>query len=203
MNETFNPASSVTGSDIKVLDSATALHSVLAFALAEPGGAILASWPLYGRFELDFGNEHGVNILYADNSLEDCLERNVVDAFQSAYDQAPKKGANIRAVLIVNPSNPLGRCYLRKTLVEIMRFCQSHSIHLISDELYALSVFGDRASANNSLPPFTSALSINTQGLIDPSLVHGEYGTSKDFAAAGLRLVYTHSEEMMDEGFRR
>lgn len=149
------------------------------------------SRPIYGRFELDFGNEQGVKIIYVDTAAEDSLNPGVIDAFEDALQKASKDGIKVRAVLIVNPSNPLGWCYPRETLVGLMGFCQSHNIHFISDEVYALSVFNDHLSSDSQskgLVSFTSVLSIDTKDLIDPSLVHVEYGTSKDFAAAGLRL---------------
>jgi aspartate/methionine/tyrosine aminotransferase len=51
-----------------------------------------------------------------------------------------------------------------------MRFCQKYRIHLISDEIYAMSIF-----TNTEVPdalPFTSVLSISKEGIIDEELVH-------------------------------
>lgn len=56
-----------------------------------------------------------------------------------------------------------------------MKFCQKHSIHLISDEIYGLSVF----ETGNSAIPFTSVLSFDPAGLIDPDYLHVFYGMSK------------------------
>ena len=85
-----------------------------------------------------------------------------------------------------------------------MKFCQKYKIHLISDEIYALSVW-----QNPEVPDaftFDSVLSINTSGIIDPALVHVLWGISKvyfaechtrlkpnkfffkDFGANGLRI---------------
>jgi aspartate/methionine/tyrosine aminotransferase len=50
----------------------------------------------------------------------------------------------------------------------------------VSDEVYALSVWG--------VPIFTSVLSLDLEGLIDPSLVHVLWGVSKDFGANGWRM---------------
>lgn len=66
-----------------------------------------------------------------------------------------------------------------------MQLCQKHQIHLISDEVYALSVYAD----DDSTSDFVSVLSIDPVPLgVDPALIHVLYGMSKDFAAAGLRL---------------
>lgn len=76
-----------------------------------------------------------------------------------------------------------------------MKFCQKHRLHLISDEIYACSVFD---SGDPSATPFTSALSIDSKNLIDPDLLHVTYGMSKDFGAGGLRLgaIITRSKSI-------
>lgn len=76
-----------------------------------------------------------------------------------------------------------------------MRFCQKHQIHFISDEVYALSVFGP---CDPNTLPFTSVLSIDPTGIIDPDLVHVTYAMSKDFGSAGLRLgaLITKNEQL-------
>lgn len=191
LDETFEPSLPLKAADVVVLDGATALHSVYAFALADPGDAILVGRPVYGRFELDMGNEMGVRVVYADTSVAECMLPGVAAArYEEALDRAARDGVRIRAMLVVNPSNPLGRCYPRETLVELMRLCQRRQLHFISDEVYGLSVFesGDAGGNGDGNVPFTSALSIDMDDVIDPGLVHVEYGTSKDFAAAGLRL---------------
>jgi len=68
-----------------------------------------------------------------------------------------------------------GRCYPRATLIEILRFCQKHQLHLISDEIYGQSVFG----TGSETVPFYSILSIATSEIINPELVHVLYGFSK------------------------
>jgi 1-aminocyclopropane-1-carboxylate synthase len=90
--------------------------------------------------------------------------------------------------VLCNPHNPLGRCYSRDFLIELMKLCQKYCINLISDEIYALSVW--RHDPNYEPPvmqPFTSALSINAADIINPALIHVLWGMSKDFGANGLR----------------
>lgn len=68
----------------------------------------------------------------------------------------------------------VGRCYPRKVLEKYMEFCHDKQIHLISDEIYALSVHTEGVGE-----PFTSVLSIETKNLIEPGLVHVVWGMSK------------------------
>ena len=68
-----------------------------------------------------------------------------------------------------------------------MEFCQRHKIHLISDEIYALSVW-----QNPEVPEavtFESVLSIDTTGIIDPGLVHVLWGMSKVRLVKNLSLM--------------
>jgi aspartate/methionine/tyrosine aminotransferase len=58
-----------------------------------------------------------------------------------------------------------------------MRLCQKYKIHLISDEIYALTTFPTKDIPNPT--PFTSLLSIEKEGIIDPSLCHVVHGMSK------------------------
>lgn len=67
-----------------------------------------------------------------------------------------------------------------------MQFCQKHRLHLISDEIYACSVFdsGEEPEAT----PFTSVLSLDTDQYIDPRYLTVTYGLAKDFCAPGLKV---------------
>lgn len=170
------------------------MHELLGWAVGDPGDAILTSKPVYGRFELDFGVKAGLKMVYAETTHENSFDARVIDAFEAALAKSRVKGVSIRAVLIVNPNNPIGRCYPKETIVGIMKFCQRHRLHLISDEIYATSVFSD----HDGLPAFTSVLSIEP-GTIEDELLHVTYGFSKDFGAAGLRLgcVVTRSAPVM------
>lgn len=58
-----------------------------------------------------------------------------------------------------------------------MKFCQKYQIHLISDEIYGLSIFENPEAPD--APGFVSVLSIETTGIIDPHLVHVLWGMSK------------------------
>ncbi|KJK64749.1 AATlike [Aspergillus parasiticus SU-1] len=187
LNNILTPLSPIEPETVIVTSGITAIGSMLSFALAEPTDGILISRPVYGRFELDYGVEADVQIVYADTDPEEAFTPAVVDKYEAALKRADDEGTKIRAVLIVNPHNPVGRCYPAETLKEILRFCNKHRLHLISDEVYASCVFD---SGDPSAVPFASVLSISTPDLIDPDLVHLLYGFSKDFAAGGLHLGF-------------
>ncbi|CDM37894.1 unnamed protein product [Penicillium chrysogenum] [Penicillium roqueforti FM164] len=184
LNNILKPHAPIDPEDILVADCPTSLGSMLGHSLAESGDGILVSRPIYGRFELDYGVESGVKMVYADTTVEEAFSPACVEKYELAFKESSK---NIRAVLLVNPHNPVGRCYPVETLKAITRFCNKHNLHLISDEVYASCVFN---SGDPEAVPFTSILSLDLAGLIDPNLVHVLYGFSKDFASGGLHLGF-------------
>ena len=78
-----------------------------------------------------------------------------------------------------------------------MQLCKKHKLHLISDEIYACSVFD---SVEPGVTPFTSILSLDTDKYIDPRYLHTTYGLSKDFGAAGLKVgaLITRSRSVLE-----
>ena len=91
-----------------VADSATSLGNMLGYSLAECGEGILVNRPVYGRFELDYGVEAGVEMVYADTDTEEAFSPMLVDKYELALEAARGRGMRIRAVLLVNPHNPVG-----------------------------------------------------------------------------------------------
>ncbi|KAJ5138392.1 Pyridoxal phosphate-dependent transferase major region subdomain 2 [Penicillium bovifimosum] len=187
LNKILNPHIPIDPEQVFIADSPTSLGSMLGYNLASRGDGILVNRPVYGRFELDYGVEAGVEIVYADTNTEEAFTPASVEKYQIALDAAEERGMKIRALLLVNPHNPVGRCYPVETLRAIARFCNENRLHLISDEVYASCIFD---SGNPDAVPFTSVLSLDFTGLIDPTLVHVLYGFSKDFASGGLHLGF-------------
>src|SRR4051794_36361553 len=70
-----------------------------------------------------------------------------------------------------------GICYTPEVLQALLNLCQTYQIHIISDEVYALSVWHNKAAPHT--PSFTSLLSIDFSALINPGLVHVLRGMSK------------------------
>lgn len=69
-----------------------------------------------------------------------------------------------------------------------MQFCQKHNLHLISDEVYALSVWKNPGAPD--APDFTSVLAINHHDLIDRDLIHVLWGMGKVRITTQTRNMY-------------
>ncbi|KAI9012121.1 1-aminocyclopropane-1-carboxylate synthase-like protein 1, partial [Phycomyces nitens] len=195
--KTINP---VYADNIVAFTGAGAAAYYLSIALADPGESIMIIAPYYGMFDGDVCGGTGISLfpVYL-SSLED----NIVHAsiLEEAFERAKKENVKIKALLVTNPDNPIGRCYSREGLETFARFASKHSIHLILDEVYALSTFSHldpSLASQNTISakeakgdPFTSILSLeNLPDLIDPALVHVIYGMSKDFGLNGLRIGF-------------
>jgi xeroderma pigmentosum group C-complementing protein len=101
----------------------------------------------------------------------DCVEK-----YETALVEAQEAGIKIRALLICNPHNPLGICYPKETLEALYRFCEKYNLHLVSDEIYALSVFEVEGLKRT---PFTSVLALDSRDLVRTDQIHVLYGMSK------------------------
>ncbi|KAI0420287.1 PLP-dependent transferase [Xylaria grammica] len=187
LNAHFAPASAIDAEEITFAAGVTNLNEACALVTCNPDAdeAIMLGKPVYGAFSLDLCLRTGVDIEYVSVGDREQFTPACVSAFEAGYDAAAARGKKIRALMICNPHNPLGHCYPRETLVGLLQLCARKGIHLISDEIYALSVYG---RADRAPEAFTSVRSIDFSGLIDAAQVHVLYGMSKDFSAAGTRL---------------
>ncbi|KFX93366.1 hypothetical protein V490_04883 [Pseudogymnoascus sp. VKM F-3557] len=186
VNKYFNPAVPVSVKEVGIANGVTAICSMLAFILGDVGDGILLMRPIYGKFDNDLTMTAQCKTLYANMDDADPFSEAVVEKYAARLDQAKADGTNPRVLLICNPHNPSGRCYPKSTLIALMKFCAQHNMHLISDEVYALTAF---ETADPSSAPFTSVLEIDTAGIMDPNYLHVEYGFSKDFGAPGLHIA--------------
>ncbi|RBA16596.1 hypothetical protein FPRO05_01320 [Fusarium proliferatum] len=107
LNEYLQPCSPVTPDMIRCVGAATAMHDILAWGVADPGDGVLTSRPVYGRFELDFGNMSQVRVVYPNNKIEEAFQDGIVEKFEEALLRSRKAGVNVKMVIIVNPHNPL------------------------------------------------------------------------------------------------
>lgn len=188
-NNYFHPVIKVEWENLMITNGVSSAIEHTAWAIANPGEGILVGRPYYRAFTVDLGLRPGVKIVSVPFDQIDPCREGCVTKYEEALLASEREGVKIRAILLCHPHNPLGRCYGKQTLEGLMTLCQKHGIHLISDEIYALSVWKNTIDeVDEEAAMFKSVLSINTEGIIAPELVHVLWGTSKDFGANGLRL---------------
>ncbi|CEP09166.1 hypothetical protein [Parasitella parasitica] len=184
----FKPHYPLQSDHIFIQTGAGASVNQLVMSIADEGDYCMIPGPYYGAFDLDISVHTGVSIVkvFSHGLLDMTVDG---DELERVFQQAQSEGKRITSILVTNPDNPLGRCFSRQDLETFLRFAAKHNLHLISDEIYALSSFSHLLD-NSQQDPFHSILSIDYQAFIDPSLVHVIYGMSKDFAVNGFRVGF-------------
>ncbi|MFT4561145.1 MAG: aspartate/methionine/tyrosine aminotransferase [Gammaproteobacteria bacterium] len=173
LGRTFSPEQLV------VLAGAGTVLEMLCYAIAGPGDGVLIPTPSYAGFWFDLETRDELTVVTADCSSADGfkLSPTILDrAFESA-------DCPIKALLFTTPNNPLGTVYSKEEIKEIVDWAAQHDIHLIIDEIYALSVFGARN--------FVSVADVHPE--LGES-IHIVWAFSKDFGASGLRCGVLISE---------
>lgn len=176
-------------------------------AVADSNDGVLIVGPYYGSFDRDVvlmndvecvsvrtalptpsSTDDGMNLF----ELEENMSMKEIDRLEKTYRKSEGGGTKIRAVILCNPHNPIGRCYPRSVLIAYAQFCERHNLHLLSDELYALSLY--TSSDFPTIPDetgFYSMLSFDWRAEhgVDPGRIHVLYGMSKDFHSNGFRVA--------------
>ncbi|KAI7868567.1 pyridoxal phosphate-dependent transferase [Spinellus fusiger] len=64
----------------------------------------------------------------------------IQDLEQSIQD-ARQKGADVRALVIINPGNPTGQCLSEQNIRDIIKFCHKERLVLLADEVYQTNIY--------------------------------------------------------------
>lgn len=184
----LRPVIPIKPEHIVVTNGVTTAVEDCSWALANPGDGFLLGQPYYRAFLADITLRPGVKVVTVPFGQTDPFGVDCVAKYEEAIIQSENAGVKVKGFVLCHPHNPLGRCYPRETIMELMKLCQKYNIHLISDEIYALSVWENKVDTEPTPVKFESALSIDTTDIMDPSLLHLVWGVSKDFGANGLRL---------------
>lgn len=159
---------------VAVQSGLSSVCEAMAYAFFDEGDEIIAPSPYYSGFAHDFEGRFKVKLVSACATLGHNME-----TVRSALTK------NTKALLLCHPHNPTGEVLSREFLKEAIEFCKENDLHLISDEIYALSIF-DGSDHH-------SALNIDS----DFKNLHFLYGMAKDFGLAGLKtgFYYSRNEE--------
>ena len=115
-------------------------------------------------------------------------------SLDAAVLASERNGVTPRVLLISHPMNPLGICYPPEVIKEMVEWCREKKIHLISDEIYAGSVYRPEDANFVSALEVASSADDTSEFLGIGPYVHLVYAFSKDFALSGLRVGAVYSE---------
>ncbi|KYO21810.1 1-aminocyclopropane-1-carboxylate synthase-like protein 1 isoform X1 [Alligator mississippiensis] len=180
--------------NVIVLNGCGSLFSALATVLCDPGEAVLIATPFYGGVTQSVFLYGNVKLVYAylDSKITGTNNRPfqlTVDKLEKALQDARAEGIAVKALILLNPQNPLGDIYSLSELRDYLDFAKRHELHVVVDEIYMLSVFDESAT-------FHSVLGMDR--LPDPLRTHVMWGISKDFAVSGIRFgtLYTENQDV-------
>src|SRR5690606_37454053 len=123
---------------LAVLAGAGAVLEQLFYAITDPGDGVLVPTPSYAGFWADLETRDELRIVPVPTTSASGF-RLTTEQLDRAVAQAERP---IKALLFTTPDNPLGRVYTRAQLLEILDWCERANIHVVFDEVYALSSFG-------------------------------------------------------------
>lgn len=175
---------SIRPEHVAVLAGAGSALEILFYVIADPGDGVLVPTPSYAGFWLDLEVRNELKVIPVHTTSEDGF-RLTPELFDQALARADRP---VRAIIFTSPDNPMGRVYSAAEVAAVLDWAEHAGVHVVADEIYALSVFGE--------VEFTSCASVR------PALgdsIHLVWGFSKDFAASGLRcgVVVTENTEVM------
>ncbi len=154
---------------IVTMAGAGAILEALFNVLADPGESVLVPTPSYSGFWPDLRARAELQIVEVPTDPWGSLTTDDLDRALAGA------ATPVRALLLCSPDNPTGRIHTADRLAEIVEWCRRNRLHLVSDEIYGLSVHGEG--------PFTSIAAVAEPG----DDIHIVWAVSKDLALSGLR----------------
>ncbi|GBG74171.1 hypothetical protein CBR_g17885 [Chara braunii] len=186
---------------ICISSGVTAVLDLFFFAVCDPGDGCLIPAPYFPAFDNDMSVRNAVvPIPVQPRDIGTYIP--TAEDLENAYSLAEEKGVHPRMLLLTNPGNPLGTLYPEETLCELLVWAMEKGLHVLTDEIYANSKFGEHTSR------FVSMAKVGNQavakGLVREDelkeRVHTAYGMSKDFGLSGFRVgcIHTRNQDLLD-----
>ncbi|NJE26994.1 pyridoxal phosphate-dependent aminotransferase [Thermococcus sp. MV5] len=158
----------ITPEDVQVTAAVTEALQFIFGALIDGGEEILIPGPSYPPYVALVHFYGGAPVAY--KTIEE-------EGWQPDIDDMRKKISDkTRAIAVINPNNPTGALYEKKTLQEIIDLAGEYDIPIISDEIYDLMTYEGKHVSPASLTKDVPVIIMN--------------GLSKVYFATGWRLGY-------------
>ncbi|TVQ29174.1 MAG: pyridoxal phosphate-dependent aminotransferase [Spirochaetaceae bacterium] len=168
----YAPRLAIDSDAVVVTASASESYGHIFAALCPRGSKVLLPRPGYPLFE-DVARRHAIRVGYY--PLSGPSWEPDVDAIEAAID------ARTRALVLISPNNPTGRCIPTATAARITAACVEHDLLLVVDEVFSAYRYGPGESSHSggqiaAATPEARVCTIN--------------GASKLFAAPELKVSW-------------
>ena len=200
----------VTGCDIDAAHlgasaGSTAVVELCAWVLCNAGDVAVMPSPCYPVYTQDIKMKAGVERydLITHHDLSELKSGPILNTghIATAVRSLNQQGKVVKLLLLTNPDNPTGMIYSEKDILLIANWCVHNKIHLIVNELYALSTINTKHSELKDAYPksIKSRSFAHVINEMNSDYLHMIYGFSKDFGISGMRvgIVYSKNEEFL------
>ena len=136
----------VEADDLIVGNGCGSCLDTLFHLLCDEGDACLLPAPLYPTFINDLESRAKVHVQVVPTEREHAHFPTPA-ALEAAYAEASAKGHAPRVILLTNPTNPLGTVWPAEAVRGAMEWAVDKGMHVVADEIYAASVFGEGLDA--------------------------------------------------------
>ncbi|KAF5871647.1 putative 1-aminocyclopropane-1-carboxylate synthase protein [Botrytis fragariae] len=131
LNQYFDPDVAVLPKDLVIAPGAAACLDALLYNICDTTEGVLIPDPYWNGNDIFLRIRSQATLIPVTvSTFSDSFTTALLDALDTAYSTS---SVPVKALLIANPHNPLGRCYTPSLLVSL-QFCEKHDIHFISDE---------------------------------------------------------------------
>lgn len=178
---------------------ATSVVEISALCLAEKDAYAVFPAPAYQAYTPDIESKAGVNRYditdYAPEDFNGDYHPLGIDQLDAAHAEL---GDRFRMLVVTQPDNPTGAIYSARQLRDFADWCEDRRIHLIVNEIYALSQFDRGREGIDNEAVYTSFLPLIEKR--DSPYLHWWYSFSKDFGISGMRvgLLYSRNDEFRE-----
>lgn len=181
---------------VKAQAGAGSVLAQLSYLLGDPDDGVLVAAPNYPAFQGDF-HVYGGMQLHTVQAAGSAHYAPSISDLDRVYAEAIAAGHPPRVFIICQPNNPTGTMYSHETMKLLITWALEKDLHVVSDEIYALSVFPGRHT--------TSAATVMYELNPDDELylgdqVHIAAGLSKDWGMSGFRVgtLFSHNEKLLN-----
>lgn len=177
-------------------DGAGSVLSQISYILTDPGDAVLTAAPGYMAFVADFDVYGGAKVHWVESDADKGYVP-TIQQLDNGYERSVAAGNQPRIFLICQPQNPTGVVYSKEDMIAMMDWALSKKMHVVSDEIYALSTFPGYKT--------TSAADIMQEKYPEKADYMGDHvhvvaGLSKDWGMSGFRVgsLFSHNQDLLN-----
>uniref|UniRef100_A0A914EMD1 Aminotransferase class I/classII domain-containing protein n=1 Tax=Acrobeloides nanus TaxID=290746 RepID=A0A914EMD1_9BILA len=179
----------VTPDSLVVVPGLTSANDLVAQVIFDEGDAMITPAPYYYRYLNDFADRGLIHIIGVPTIFGESTTPTLnVEVFEEKLQETQKQGINVKALLLVNPTNPEGGYYTRNELKPIVEWAVKHDLFIVLDEIFDLTIY-------DPLPnePYQSVLLLIKELEFSYNKVIWLWGLTKNFSLPGLRVGVIHT----------